>query len=177
MDTYEPVIDNPYPAPGWSEIERVDYIDPLILRREPKAVQATRRERVDADYIVAAPYSLAYWLDGQRREVTVPSGMLTDLSSSPAFAALLGIRRVGRHLEASIVHDFLYLAWQYVTDGTPREPRDEDRRFSDELMRVAMEHAGVGRVRRNLIYGAVRAFGPGPFKGENPDNFVVLPDD
>ena len=100
METYDPVIENPYPAPGWQKIDQVEYISPLILRREPKAIQATRRVRVDADYIVAAPYTLAYWLDGDRREVTIPKGMLTDLSSSPRFAALVGIRRVGRHLEA-----------------------------------------------------------------------------
>ncbi len=176
METYDPVIENPYPGPGWQEIDKVEYVSPLILRREARAIQANRRVRVDADYIVAAPYTLAYWLDGDRREVTVPRGMLTDLSSSPRFAALVGIRRVGRHLEASIVHDFLYIAWQYLTDGTAREAREEDRRFSDALMLTAMENAGVGWTRRNLIYRAVRTFGGPAYEDENPNNFVIVPE-
>ena len=176
MDTYDPDIDNPYPTSEWNEITKVEYISPLILRREAAAIQTTRRVSVDADYIVGEKYEMAYRLDEERRTVTVPKGMLTDLSSSPRFAALVGIRRVGRHLEASIVHDFLYIAWQYLTDGTAREPRKEDRRFADELMLSAMESAGVGWTRRNLIYGAVRAFGWGPYEGKNPDNFVVVPE-
>ncbi len=176
MDTYDPDIDNPYPTSEWNEITKVEYISPLILRREAAAIQTTRRVRVDADYIVGEKYEMAYRLDEERRTLTVPKGMLTDLSSSPRFAALVGIRRVGRHLEASIVHDFLYIAWQYLTDGTAREPREKDRRFADELMLSAMESAGVGWTRRHLIYGAVRGFGWGPYEGKNPDNFVVVPD-
>ena len=176
METYDPDIDNPYPTSEWNEITKVEYISPLILRREAEAIQTTRRVSVDADYIVGEKYKMAYRLDDVRRTVTVPKGMLTDLSSSPRFAALAGIRRVGRHLEASIVHDFLYIAWQYLTDGTAREARKEDRRFADELMLSAMESAGVGWIRRHLIYGAVRAFGWGPYEGKNPDNFVVVPE-
>ena len=176
MDTYDPDIDNPYPTSEWNEITKVEYISPLILRREAEAIQTTRRVGADADYIVGEKYEMAYWLDGARRTVTVPKGMLTDLSSSPRFAALVGIRRVGRHLEASIVHDFLYIAWQYLTDGTAREAREEDRRFADKLMLSAMKSAGVGWIRRHLIYGAVSTFGWGPYESKNPDNFVVVPE-
>ena len=76
METYDPDIDNPYPTSEWSEITKVEYISPLILRREAEAIQTTRRVRVDADYIVGEKYEMAYWLDDERRTVTVPKGML-----------------------------------------------------------------------------------------------------
>ena len=152
-------FENPYPDPGWTRISEFEYATPLHLYR---AIEAFRsREREDADYIVWRDYTVRFKLDNEdeHREITVPRGMLTDLSSVPSVARSV-IGRVGPHLEASIVHDFLYIAWQ---DLEERGPRDEDREFADTLMRVALKKAGVSGWQRFLIYNAVRWFGKGAY--------------
>lgn len=163
---FEPSLENPYPDEDWSEITEFEYVTPLRLCRGMKAVQ--RRKGDDADYVVSEPYTVRFKLDGGQREITVPQGMLTDLSSVPAAARPL-IGRVGPHLEASIVHDFLYIAWQDIKD---RGARDEDREFADKLFRVGLETARVGRTRRFLIYNAVRWFGGGAFRGKDDRRYV-----
>ncbi|MCZ6588301.1 MAG: DUF1353 domain-containing protein, partial [Alphaproteobacteria bacterium] len=107
MDTYNPNIDNPYPTGEWSEISDFKYLTPMILRREAEAVKNRGDKEKDAEYILGEEYRVSYKLDGQDREIKVPRGMLTDLSSAPRIATLAGIGRVGTHLEASLVHDFM----------------------------------------------------------------------
>ena len=81
--------------------------------------------------------------------------MLTDLTSVPRLARWF-ISRVGRHLEATIVHDFLYIAWQDLEN----QPIDEKhRRFADNLLFVAMKAADVNWLKIWVVYLAVRAFG------------------
>ena len=148
---------NPYPDEQWSNVDDFVYETSLHLCRCIEAVQ--RREGEDADYIVSQSYTAKYSLDGQERKITVPEGMVTDLSSVPRVARSF-IGRVGPHLEASIVHDFLYIAWQDV-DG--RSPREKDREFADKLMRAGMKSARVGATKRWLIYHAIRMFGKGAY--------------
>jgi uncharacterized protein DUF1353 len=153
MGYFAPTLANPYPSPGWAEISDFEYLTPLRLYRDARG--GPKRDGEDADYVVSDDYRVRYRLDGQAREITVPAGMLTDLVSVPWFARWL-VDRVGPYLEAAIVHDFLYIAWQ---DVAGRGARAEDRRFADELMRVAMERAKVGATLRCLIHIAVRIFG------------------
>lgn len=171
METYEPELDSPYPDEDWSEITAFEYRTPLHLYRAIESVQ--RREGKDADYILWRDYSVRYRLDEEDefREITVPGGMLTDLASVPSVARSV-VGRVGPHLEASVVHDFLYIAWQDV-DG--RGARDEDREFADKLMRVAMEKAGVSGWKRFIIYNAVRTFGGGTYRREDNPRYVKIP--
>ncbi len=171
MEPHEPEIENPYPDPGWTRISEFEYATPLHLYRGIEAVQ--RREGEDADYIVSRDYTVRFKLDNEdeHRNITVPRGMLTDLTSVPSVARSV-IGRVGPHLEASIVHDFRYIAWQ---DLEERGPRDEDREFADKLMRVAMEEAGVRGWKRFLIYNAVRSFGGGAYRREDELRYVKIP--
>jgi hypothetical protein len=166
MGYFEPALENPYPSPGWTAISDFEYVTPLRLYREVEAV--LMRQGEDADYIVSDDYRVRYQLDGELREITVPAGMLTDLASVPRVARWL-VDRVGPHLEAAIVHDFLYIAWQDVVGG--REPLEDDRRFADELMRVAMEAANVGGTSRRIIHGAVRSFGGPAYETRNPRRY------
>lgn len=145
-------FDGPYPK-TWSEISGFSYDTPLQLRRDIKAVK-TRRKK-DADYIVAADYTVSFKVDGRPARVTVPAGMATDLASVPRFSRSV-VGRVGPHLEASIVHDYLYIAWQDL-DG--HGARKQDRDFADELLRVAMDEAKVGKRNLFIIHRAVRLFG------------------
>ena len=171
MTATAPAFDNPYPQQAWREITRFSYDGPLTLYRAKDAVK-TRRGK-DALYVVFRPYTVRFALDGKEQPpITVPKGMLTDLSSVPAaFRSVVG--RVGPHLEASIVHDFLYIAWQ---DLPGYRPRDEDRRFADVLMRQAMQEAKVGSVIRALVYRAVRLGGGSAFFGRDEPRYVDLPD-
>lgn len=166
MGFFEPELDNPYPESGWERITDFEYLTPLGLWRDVKALPRGHGE--DADYLTRGDYCVRYKLDGQVREITVPSGMLTDLTSVPRAARWL-VGRVGPHLEAAIVHDFLYIAWQDVKGG--HQPQEADRRFADELMRVAMKAAGVGRLKRFLIHKAVRTFGSLAYWGRNENRY------
>jgi hypothetical protein len=136
----------------------------MILRREIEAVKM-RGGKDDAEYVVGADYVVSYKLKGQvnQRKITVPKGMLTDLASVPRAAWAL-VAPVGPHLEASIVHDFLYIAWQDLG----MEARSMDRDFADEIMRAGMIEAGVDRSQIVMIYSAVRAFGGPVFRKEDP---------
>ncbi len=165
-ETYIPAFDNPYPETPWSEITGFAYGTPLHLCRCIEAVQG--REGEDGDYIVSKPYTVRFKLGDDHREITVPQGMVTDLASVP-WAARFIIGRVGPHLEASILHDFLYIAWQ---DLGQRGARDADRKFADELMRVAMGEAKVSAFRRCLIYVVVRAFGGCAYRRQGPKRYV-----
>ena len=82
-------------------------------------------------YIVAEDYKVSFKVDKTCYSVTVPAGMKTDFASVPSCLGVFGITRVGPYLEACVVHDFLYIAWQYVAE---REcPRRVDRRFADRV--------------------------------------------
>ena len=172
METYRPRIENPYPDGEWSEITDFCYLTSLILRREPKAVRTRGNKNKDADYILGEAYSVSYKLDGAEQNLTVPRGMLTDLASVPRIASLAGIGRVGPHLEASILHDYLYIAWQYL--DPEHAPQRADKQFADELFRVAMTETSVKPLRREIIYRAVRWFGWSVYLERDPGAFVDL---
>ena len=149
-DYYVPQFPNPYPEPSWKEITDFKYKSPLVLCRSIEAVQY-RGGKEDADYIVALPYTITFKLDGEARSLTVPKGMLTDLASVPWWARW-AVSRVGPHLEAAIVHDFLYIAWQNLENYAAKE---EDQKFADALMDKAMEKAKVANFKRKLISTAL----------------------
>ena len=170
-------VPNPYPQKPWTAIADFAYLTPLVLKREVEALLLRPDYRIDAEYVVAEPYRVGIRLDdGDERQVEVPAGFLTDLVSAPTIAALVGIRRVGPYLEATIVHDYLYVAWQYLEDEADRKPRDEDRRFADELYRAAMIAANVPANQVRLIYHAVRRFGRATYEDQNPGSFAELPE-
>jgi len=172
MPTYfEPILQNPYPTETDFEITEFTYESPIILRREIEAVQ-TRGGADDAEYVIGADYTVTYRLNsGAPRQITIPKGMLTDLASVPTVARIF-VDRVGPHLEAAILHDFLYVAWQDVPGLVPRE---EDRRFADELMNAAMKEAEVGSLKRFAIFHAIRTFGKSSYEGRNPQRYVRVP--
>lgn len=163
---YVPEFENPYPGRPGLDITGFAYHTPLHLCRCIEAVQ--RREGADADYIVSRPYTVRFRYGDAGREVTVPEGMVTDLASVPWLARIF-VGRVGPHVEAAIVHDFLYIAWQDMAD---HGARPEDRKFADRLMRAAMAAADVGVLKRWLIYITVRIFGGGAYARRDPVRYV-----
>lgn len=75
---------------------------------------------------------------------TVPAGLETDLASVPKFLWSV-VPPHGRHLPATILHD-----WLYETKSVPREK-------ADKLFKEGMEI--LGEKKANMMYLAVRAFG------------------
>ncbi len=84
-------------------------------------------------------------------KIRAPRGMYTDLASVPDI--LWGIvGPIGAHLEASILHDYLYMAW---TDFGRSGALKRDWDFADLLFLAGMEASGVPADRRLAIYAVV----------------------
>ncbi len=172
MSSNKPVaLPDPYPG-EWSELANFRYIDRLVLFREAEAISMPGME--DPDYIIFQDYTVSLRVDDRAVKLTVPTGMLTDLASVPPIFRWL-VERVGRHLEAAIIHDFLYNAWQYVEGG--HEPVVRDREFADLVMLRAMEAANVAAWRRWLIYRALRSFGARAFFKKDLEPRFHVPDE
>ncbi len=91
--------------------------------------------------------------DGFVHTVTAPRGMYTDLASVPRlFWSIIG--PIGPHLEASIVHDYLYMAW---TDFRPREDLERDWNFADAVLFAGMNASGVSVFQGDRISKAVHS--------------------
>lgn len=172
MNGYTPEIENPYPEQSGGKITEFVYLSPVVLYRGKEANEI-RGNNEDADYVVACPYLVKYKLDNKLRFIEVPQGMLTDLASVPwGFRWLVG--RVGPHLEASIVHDYLYIAWQDI-EGYRAQLKDWA--FANKLMGAAMAKAKVVWWRRIIILMAVWIFGWIVYFIRNPNpRYVEVPD-
>ncbi|MFD2206651.1 DUF1353 domain-containing protein [Kiloniella antarctica] len=110
-------------------------------------------------WILLEPITV-YFVDdrGLRFSFTVPVGFETDLASIPRL--LRGfIPQVGKHILPAIIHD-----WCYRDKSMMWLNKDD----SDMLFRVGMEQAGVGRLRRTLMYSAVKYFGGWSYQSESP---------
>ena len=153
------------------EIVRFCYESDLHLTRRIEAVRGRRGE--DAEYALAQRYRAWVTVKAEgtgrvsRLRISIPAGFLTDLASVPR-PARWAVSRVGPHLEASIVHDWLYVAWQF--EGRERTARM--RRFADDVFLAAMKRAKVCRFKCYLIYGAVRVGGWIAFNGTDDRLFV-----
>lgn len=152
---------NPYPDES-REIQDVSFEAPLLLYRPSGFLKSAKTGLVTHEnrdiYLVGAPFRLR-WADeltgADGAVITVPAGFITDLTSVPPL--LRGIvSRAGPWLEAAVVHDFLYVAWQDVPE---RGHLERDRKFADDIMRAAMAESRVSPLTRWLIYWAVRVFG------------------
>ncbi len=131
-------IPDPYPG-AFETVTGFNYETRLVLAREPEALENASLARVS--YIVDEDYTVSYEVDGVKTYLTIPRGMLTDLASVPRAARWI-VGRVGLHLEASIVHDFLYVAWQLLPGGKARR---EDYDFANAVLYAGMDAADVPR--------------------------------
>ena len=158
--------ENPYPQGTWRRISSFKYHSHLNLMRFSTGLKGVSRKD---QYIVAEPYRVSFKIDNTDHCVCIPKGMLTDLSSAPfPFNCIVG--RVGPHLEATIVHDYLYIAWQ---DHGEEFKTERSRRFADRVMFEGMKASGMGCMAR-IIYGAIRAGGFFAFHRTNDIRYVTL---
>lgn len=147
---FNPRVPNPYPG----QFDRVDdfqYHTRLVLAREPEALRD--RARRGNSYVVAEPYTVSFRVDGgTRRFLTVPAGMLTDLVSVPWGSRNI-VGKVGPHLEAAIVHDYLFIAWQMLEAHGARRI---DFRFANAVMFAGLRAADVPWIMRTAIQTGLR---------------------
>lgn len=163
-------IEDPYPKSYTTDsITGFRYRSRLHLMRLKKRLKGIGPEQ---QYIVAEDYTVCFKMNGGDKHVTVPKGTLTDLASvPPCFRWYVG--RVGPHLEASVIHDYLYIAWQLEkpSNGFPKRT-PQMRRFADDLMLAAMKAAGMG-CKARIIHRAIRCFGRGIFFDSNPEPLIL----
>ncbi|MEP9351258.1 DUF1353 domain-containing protein [Xanthobacter sp. KR7-225] len=94
--------------------------------------------------------------------ITVRKGSVTDLTSVPRLAWML-IPPDGPWVKAAVVHDYLYrtrgtgIIWNQPSSHTRATPYS--RAEADWILRDALENRGVGWLRRNIIWAAVRVGG------------------
>ena len=151
----------PYPDRP-DDVVGFKYCDDLYLTRSIKAVRGRKGE--DAEYVVAKDYKCRVSMKctsgfDYAHQIIVPKGFLTDLSTVPWYGRWL-VSRVGPHLEASIVHDWLFVAWQ--PKCCYRLPDEDMRSFADAVFLAAMKEAKVCPFRRWLIYWVSRLGGKMP---------------
>ena len=79
---------------------------------------------------------------------TVPIGFITDLASIPRLFRSI-ISKIGRHLRAAVVHDWLYV----------EQPDGISRADADGVFRRIMREDEVGWFERWAMWSAVRSFG------------------
>ena len=82
--------------------------------------------------------------------IRIPKGFITDGASSPRFSYSFFPPFTGRHVEASVLHDFLY---------SSKSGFRFSRFFSDAIFKEALIYSGVGRVKAGFMFAAVRCFG------------------
>ncbi len=161
---------NPYPVPG-TDVAKVTFDSSLVLFRPREGIIASdgTNPRKGEDLYLTGAALTATWTDpsGASHEVCAPPGFLTDLTSVPPVFRLL-ISRAGPWLEAAVLHDYLYVAWQSVPHRTALRA---DRLFADRVMLAAMQVKGVSRWRRWLIYAAVRLGGGRSYRMKSPFRF------
>ncbi|MCY4184266.1 MAG: DUF1353 domain-containing protein [Rhodobacteraceae bacterium] len=169
---------NPYP----SGYKRTDDITDFKYHNHLQLARLKDRTKYNIphgdNYIVLNDYKVSYKLNGNKKKIIVPRGMLTDLASVPRIFRFY-VGKVGPHLEAAIVHDWLYVAWQEPFDHAipKKNPQNKKwykdmRHFSDRIMLQGMESAVI-KPKSWAIYKAIRIFGWGLFIKENPPPRVL----
>ena len=157
-----PTIASPYPEDFESVTEFV-YKSHLYIGRKRNKVR--RKSDSEVHYVTLRDYDVSFKVDGKPVDLKVPAGMLTDLASVPSLARpFLG--RVGPHLEASIVHDFLFIAWQLLPDGRAKE---KEWRFANEVMYAALRRTDMKSWKQWSIRRALNNFSWGIYRDKEPN--------
>ena len=158
-------IENPYPKQKVT-IAKASYVQDLCFGRRKGA---NTERNAHSRYMVTQDYKVKYQLKGEKdwHFVTVPAGMYTNLAMGPARAEG-SWEKVGKHLEAAIVHDWLYCAWKifpaHDKDKGKQYPPDYYKEFADDLLLCLLEAAKYNEEDRNEFYESVWKYGEYSFR-------------
>ena len=160
----------PYPPGDGTNIDSAFYVDnDLCLGRKKTALM---KDDSEARYVVTRNYEVKYQIKGKNKpdSIIVPAGMWTDLATVKWGRPFYG--RVGKHLEAAIVHDWLYVAWQLFLPFNAKPPA-RYRAFADNLFyHLLMASDGFYWWEAALMTRAVKTFGGGPFYKR--DSLIII---
>ncbi|EAQ5940000.1 DUF1353 domain-containing protein [Salmonella enterica] len=92
-----------------------------------------------------------YLSDDNSDVIEVPAGFVTDLATIPRIFWTI-LPPDGKYAKAAIIHDYLY-------DNALRTKKEADLIFLD-----GMTVLGVLRLKRKVMYWAVRVFGRGMYR-------------
>jgi len=162
MSGWEPGA-NPFPQEKIDKITGISYVGEMRFVRHAKAHLDTPKSlwQLTDDFGASmtvhpksgSPYSLT---------ITAPRGLYTDLFSVPQPLWFV-VGPIGKHLEISILYDYLYMAW---TDHRETAAR-QDWRFADKMFLAGLKMSGVGWLKRSLMYVAVHScIGWGVFRAK-----------
>ena len=84
-------------------------------------------------------------------DLTIPAGFWTDFASIPKMFQNI-LSPLDSHLRAAVLHDYLY--YKQVIDNKPIA-----RAYADKCFLDAMKTCGTGKIKREMMYYAVRSFG------------------
>lgn len=100
-----------------------------------------------------------YWTGeaGNRIQITVPAGFLTDFGSIPQIFQNI-VSSIGKPTKAFVLHDWLYHTQQF------------SRERSDQILFEAMGLLGVSELEKLTIYEAVRLGGWFPWDAHAAEN-------
>jgi hypothetical protein len=155
------------PAPAkTSKAEFVRQVNAHWLAENEKAEARAKAEEKRGSFSSLAPPEMLvpfkdwdyYYTKGVRakwkpnpgqtyKEVIVPAGFVTDLTSIPQEAWSLGLRPEGPYAYAALVHDYLY--WT----------QERTRKEADEIFLFAMEDSNVDKTLRKGMYAFVDRLG------------------
>lgn len=91
-------------------------------------------------------------------KVTIKDGLLTDGASIPKiFWSIIGCPLNGKYVGSALIHDGLYGSHKL------------SKQMSDKLFLDMMKHNGVGKIRRTLMYLAVKFGGSSAYKDKTPE--------
>jgi hypothetical protein len=114
----------------------MSFADELVIKMLPDG----RTWLVVKEFSFHSPYHKDFWM-------TVPVGFKTDLASVPAIFQWIARQASGRHVRASVAHDYLY------------RNRIGTRLNADKCFLYLMKKDKVNFIKRHLLYYAVRTFG------------------
>lgn len=143
---------DPFPSGEVRRISGFEYLDELKFVRHARVhVRKTPESlwQLSADFRARMTLHLK---SGAPRNVTIraPRGLYTDLSSVPKLLWSF-VGPIGPHLEASIIHDYLYMAWTDFRNSA----RKQDWDFADRVFLAGLRESKVPK--RNLIYSLVHS--------------------
>ena len=107
---------------------------------------------------VLTPFKVSWVPDAPYTSISfdIPKGFKTDLASLPGFVRVFNPTN-GHHLQAAIVHDYVY---RNASLGVTK--REGDRMFYD-----GMVYKGTPVYRAKYMYAGVRVFGKSSYKNRN----------